>query len=430
VSEEVETAAPAATVGAQPDRMDGREFAEIYAVHAAHVFDYCCALVGSDAVAASATRAALVLARQLPQASHLLRAGLMATARQEALAFAAGGSGPPGAGAARLEAADGALGAALRQLPVSQREVLELVYRHGIWPEQLPAVLGVSARDAYARLAAAEHDFLTVAAALGPAGSSARSSGLGDPAGPRSAACPALEDIGAAPLAPVPGSVWRDAVAELTARTSVATAVARALPADRAGGSLAQPRRRLRLAVAAALPAVAVGCWAILAGVGAAHSGGGHDASEASAMGSAAHGSRSTATPDGAGTAPARQGTVPVRQGTTPAIPVLTLLPSTPAGTVLPVTTSAAAGADQVLQTSPSVSATPSSSASPSSAAPSPSESPSSAAPSPSDSASPSGSASPSDSASASDSASPAAPSPSDSPSSASPSVPDPTPAG
>lgn len=418
MSEEVETAGHAATLGAQPDRTDVRAFAEIYAAHAAHVFDYCRALVGSDAVAASATRAALVLAWQLPQASDLLRARLIAAARQEALAFAAAGSSWSGAS---LEAADGALGDTLRYLPAGQREVLALIYRHDIWPDQLPAVLGVSGRDAYARLAAAEHDFVTVATAAGPAGSSALGSGMGDPAGALSAACPALEDIGAAPLATVPRSVWRDAVAQLTAGTSVATALPRALPAGRPDGSLAVPRRRLRLIVAAALPAVAVGCWAILAGVGSAHSVGAHDASEPSAISMAPRSSGSTATPDGAGTVPAKQGTVPVREGPAPVIPVLALLPSTPAGTVLPVTTAAdaGAGADQAPETSPSVSSSPSLSPSPSpSPSSSPSDSPSSAAPSPSESAS----------ASASPSSVAPSPSPSDSPSSASPSDPDPSP--
>jgi hypothetical protein len=397
VSENVETGAPAAPRGTQLDRVDVQAFAEIYAVHAAHVFDYCRGLAGSEAVAASATRAALVLGCQLPQASHLLRAGLIAAGRQEALAFAAGGSGWAGAGAFDLEAPDHALAATLRHLPVSEREVLELVYRHEIWPEQLPAVLGVPARDTYERLAAAEQDFVTVA----------------------SAHALALEDIGAAPLASVPGSVWRGAVAELTARTSVAAALPQPLPADRAGASLALPRRRLRLTVAAALPAVAVGCWAILAGVGSAHPGGVHDASQPAAISSAPRSPRSTATPDGAGTARAKQGAGPARQGTTPVIPVIALLPSAPAGTVLPVTTTAAAGAAQGQENSPSESASPSSSpsaaSSPSSAAPSPSASPSSAAPSPSASAS----------ATASSTA--PSPSPSDSPVSAG-SVPDPTP--
>jgi hypothetical protein len=435
VSEEVGTAASAADVGAQPHGVDVRTFAERYAVHAAHVFDYCRALVGSDAVAASATSAALVHAGQLSQTSHLLRARLMAAGRQEALAFAATGPGWPGTGAARSEAADAAVAAALRRLRAGHREVLALVYRHGIWPEQLPAVLGVSARDAYERLAAAEHDFMTIATEQRPAESSALSSavqdGTGAPAGRLS-----LEDIGAAPLASVPGSVWRDAIAELTRGTSVTAALPGTLTNRHPTGSMARPRRRLRLAVVAALPAVAVGCWAILAGAGSAHPVGVHDTGEPSAISIAPQISRSTTTPDGAGTPPARQSTAPVRPGTAPTIPVLALLPSTPAGTVLPVT-STSASADPAPETSPAVSATPSSSpsAATSSAAPSPSASASSAAPSPSASAS---SAAPSPSTSTSSAApSPSAstssvtpsPSPSASASSASPSVPDPSPA-
>jgi hypothetical protein len=415
VSEEVEVAGPAATVGAQPDR-DVRVFAELYAVHGAHVFDYCRAVVGSDAVAVSITRAALVSAPQLPQAPHLLRAGLIAAARQEARAFATVASGWLGAGAAGLEVGDGALRAALRQLPAGHREVLALVYRYDLWPEQLPAVLGVPARDAYARLAAAEYEFVTAAAAQADAGSSSRS-GTDDQARPPSAWCPSLEDIGAAPLATVPASVWPDAVAELTALTSVATAMPGTPLVGHPDGSLAAPRRRLRLTIAAALPAAALVCWAILAGAGSAHPGGVHDAGRPSAIGVVPRSSSPTATPDGAGTSPARQATEPARQGTAPVIPVLSLLPSTPAGTVLPVTTTTAA-ADPASSASPSVSATPSSSPPASSAAPSASASPSSGAPSPSASASPSASTS---------SAAPS-PSPSDSPSSASTSVPDPSP--
>jgi hypothetical protein len=402
VSDEIETAASGAGVGAPAEGVDVRTFAERYAGHAAHVFDYCRALVGSDAVAASATSAALVRARQLSPASHLLRASLMAAGRQEALAFTAAGPGWPGTGGVRSEATDAAV-AALRRLPAGHREVLALVYRHGIWPEQLPTVLGVPARDAYERLAAAEHDFMTMANGQRPAESSTLSGHL------------SLEDLGAAPLASVPGSVWRDALAELTRGTSATAALPDTLTNRHPAGSMARPRRRLRLTVVAALPAVAVGCWAILAGAGSAHPVGVHDTGEPSAISIAPQVSRSSATPGGAGTAPARQGTAPVRPVTAPTIPVLALLPSTPAGTVLPVT-STSASADPEPDTSPSAassSAAPSPSAAASSAAPSPSASTSSAAPSPSASTS---SAAPS-------------PSPSDSASSASPSVPDPSPA-
>jgi DNA-directed RNA polymerase specialized sigma24 family protein len=413
VSEELETTASAATVGTEPFRVDVRAFAELYAEHAAHVFDYCRALVGSDAVAASATSAALGYAPQLPTSSPLLRARLIAAGRQQALAFAAAGPGWSGTGDARRETADAAVAAALRQLPPGHREVLALVYRHGIWPEQLPAVLGVPAKDAYERLAAAEHDFLTVATEHEAAGSSARRSAHGGPS---------LEDIGAAPLAAVPGSVWRDAIAEMTAGTSVTAALPLSLPAGHADGPLARPRRRLRLTIAAALPAVAVGCWVIVAGAGSAHPVGVHDTGEPSAITIAPRSARSTATPDGAGTAPAKQSTGPVRPGAAPVIPVLALLPSTAAGAPPPVTSTSAA-ADATPETSPSGSASPSSSPSPSpsSAAPSPTSSPSSAAPSPSESAS----ASPS----ASTSSVTPSPSPSASASSASPSVPDPSPA-
>ena len=405
MSEEVEPVAQTTKIGAQPDR-DARAFAELYAVHAAHVFDYCRALVGSDAAAASATRAALVSAPQLSMASHLVRASLISAARQEARTLATAESGWLGTQyTARFDTAQGVVGDTLRQLPAGHREVLALVYRYDVWPEQLAAVLGVPAADAYQRLAAAEHDFVTAATALRAAGPTSRSGGIDDPARPATARCPSLEDIGAAPLAIVPGSVWRDAVAELTAQTRQTAGLPRALSARHAAGSLALPRRRLRLTVAAAVPAVAVLCWAILAGAGSAHPVGAHDTGEPSAIGIAPRNSGSTATPASAGTGPAKQATAPVRPGAGPTIPVLALLPSTPAGTVLPVTTSTGTAADPASEASPS--------ASTSSAAPSPSASTSSPAPSPSASTS-----------------SPApSPSPSDSTSSASTSVPDPSPA-
>ena len=356
MSEEVESVPQTTAVGAQPDR-DVRAFAELYAVHAAHVFDYCLALVGSEAVAVNATRAALVCAPALPQAPHLLRASLIAAARQEALALATVGSGW--------------LDGPLRYLPAGHREVLALVYRYDVWPEQLPAVLGVPARDAYERLAAAEEDFVAVGTAPWAARSSSRAGGMADPARSPDTRCPSLEDVGAAPLATVPGSVWRDAVAGLTAATG-----------DTAR-SLARPRRRLRLTVAAALPAAGVICWAILAGAGSAHPVGVHDTGEPSAVSIAPRSARSTATPTRSGSSPARQATPPVRPGAGPTIPVLALLPSTPPGTVLPVTSNTSAAADPASEASPSASASPSSSPSASSAAPSPS-----ASPSPSDSAS------------------------------------------
>jgi DNA-directed RNA polymerase specialized sigma24 family protein len=392
MSEEVETASLAGSGGLRPDRIDGAAFARLFAAHAAQLLDYCGTLTGSDAAAAAATAAAMSCAQDLPRPSHLLRARLFAIARREALAITQIGNAPPPGFAADGAGAPGpAALAVLGRLPAQHREVLALVYRHGIWPEQLPAVLGVSPWEAYERLAAAEHEYLFLAADAG------RDS------------CPALEDMVAGPLAAVPGSVWQDAVAKFTAQTARLPALPAARPAgdrpaaDRPARRRTRRRLGLQLAAAAVLPITAI-AWAAIAHTG----GSGHTDGALGAAGPALAQARpvswpSEATPDSVG----RQSTTPPKQGTAPVVPILTLLPSTPAGTVLPVVTTEVTGGthpapaiSRTASASPSVSAEPP--PSPSSVASSPSASPSDSAPaSPSDSpTSAVPSASPSDSAS------------------------------
>jgi DNA-directed RNA polymerase specialized sigma24 family protein len=415
VSEQVEPASPP---GPGPARVDDgvSAFARLFAAHAAHVFEYCCTLTGSDAVGADATVAALASGEHLPRASHLLRARLFAIARQVATASApAEDFWPSGFGVSDRAGTPGqAVLAVLDRLPAAYREVLVLVYRHGIWPEQLPAVLGVPVREAYHRLAAAEQEFLSIAAASGPVDGEASR--------------PALEDVAALRLAPVPGTVWRQAVAQLTAETTRVSATPATAPAHagRPGGSVVRsptrPRRRLRLAAAAALPVAAIGCWAIANAGGSAQPVGSLGAARP-ALGVAPVSSSSAATPDGVGTgpagrtpAPSGQGTAPARRGSTPTVPIIALLPSTPAGTVLPIAspTASVGTADPAPSTS-SASPSPSPSPTSSSDSPSPSDSPSS---SPSDASS-----SPSDASSSPSDSPSAAPSPSDSTSSDTPST-------
>jgi DNA-directed RNA polymerase specialized sigma24 family protein len=394
------------------DRIDDSvaAFARLFAAHAAHLFEFCHSMTDSGAAAADATVAALACREHLPQASHLLRARLFAIARQVAMASAQAEEpwlAESGVGDSPDTQGDTVL-VVLGHLPARHREVLALVYRHGIWPEQLPGVLGVSVREAYERLAAAEYEFVSIAAVAESVGTAA-------------AAHPALEDMATLPLAAVPGPVWRRAVAELAAETAggpAISAAAAALP-DRWGGSRtrSRPRQRrgLQLAAAAALPVVAIGSWAI-ATQGGSPRPADSIAGAGPALGRTPASSPSAATPDGVGTGPTRQssppsgqGTAPARRGATPTVPIIALLPSTPPGTVLPI----ASPSGSVGTAGPALTAQPSSSAP-------------SGSPSPSDSASPS--ASP-DSPSPSDSTS-AAPSPSDSPTSATPSTAAPAPTG
>jgi DNA-directed RNA polymerase specialized sigma24 family protein len=76
-----------------------------------------------------------------------------------------------------------------------EREVLDLVYRHGIRPDHLPAVLGVPPEHALALLSAAEEDF--------------QAAEIRDGAAVEAAAEMGLEQIAAVPLAPLPPSVRR-----------------------------------------------------------------------------------------------------------------------------------------------------------------------------------------------------------------------------
>ncbi|MGO8957013.1 MAG: hypothetical protein ACLQFR_06565 [Streptosporangiaceae bacterium] len=113
---------------------DQKTFAAMLAQHEAHVFDYLSRLLGDEAGAASTTATTMVAARSLLADPDRLRAWLFALARQEI--------------AAKFQPAEQNPGA----------EIRDLVYRHGIRPADLPAVLGVSPERATAMLADAESD--------------------------------------------------------------------------------------------------------------------------------------------------------------------------------------------------------------------------------------------------------------------------------
>jgi hypothetical protein len=132
--------APVSPEPEKPAVVDRDLLAQTLERQAARVFEYCRALLGREDVAVSVTEAALNSARSMLQDPDRLRAWLVDLARRQA---------PPAEPTADPGPDQGVL------LPDS-REVVELVYRHGIHREDLGAVLGVPADEASALLAAAE----------------------------------------------------------------------------------------------------------------------------------------------------------------------------------------------------------------------------------------------------------------------------------
>ncbi|MBO0825500.1 MAG: hypothetical protein J2P27_16855 [Actinobacteria bacterium] len=97
--------------------------------------EYCRDLTDNEDDAASLAQSVLSSAKALLNDPARLRAWLFALARREALLANQGASDGPGD---------------------PDREVLDLVHRHGIQPADLPVVLGISGDEAAGRLAAAE----------------------------------------------------------------------------------------------------------------------------------------------------------------------------------------------------------------------------------------------------------------------------------
>jgi DNA-directed RNA polymerase specialized sigma24 family protein len=217
--------------------LDMNAFAEMFDAHAAYLFDYCSSFVGAAVEPASATELALVTAAQALEAAsdmepavataaqsvlhdqERMRAWLFALARQECLSNISDVASGPDYVPATLhredepdaKVADPGLddlaGQLEEVLPAfmmllgREREVLDLVYRHGIRPDDLPAVLGVPADRAGALLAAAEAEFDRSADVLPDA-----ERALGSKADVGSSALERLVDL---PLATLPDSVWR-----------------------------------------------------------------------------------------------------------------------------------------------------------------------------------------------------------------------------
>ncbi|MGB6456481.1 MAG: hypothetical protein WBH47_18575 [Streptosporangiaceae bacterium] len=307
----------------------------------AHLFDYCRALLGSEDNAVRTARSVMVSAHALLQEPDL-RAWLFALARSYAVAsLQLGGDepryeAPPAAAAAGQQPRQGVM-SAFAALPSRDREILDLVYRHGIRPADLGVVLAIPAEEAYRRLAKAEREFIGLAA------------------GPGASAGADLEHIADLPLAalPAPKSSGR---------------LRRHRPARDIEGAprwRALARRRMQL-VATAVVLVAAIVWGVVYLAAPGHPGGSHGATAlpgnaASSVGQPA----STPNP-----APAPR----VKPSAPPAIPIALLLPvpgrSANRGVTLPP---------------PSAGSSPPTSSPPQSPSPSPVSSPSpSAAPTPS----------------------------------------------
>lgn len=166
---------------------------DLYDSELAHLFDYCRALLGQDGEAIRTARSVLDSPHeQLPDRQRR-RAWLFGLARSLAFAWCPPGSDEPAylpraLMAASIQDADEGVLQAFRALSGRDREILDLVYRHGIRPADLSAVLIVPADEAYRCLAIAEDEFINLTAGL-EAGSGA-----------------GLEEIAAVPLAAVPAA--------------------------------------------------------------------------------------------------------------------------------------------------------------------------------------------------------------------------------
>jgi hypothetical protein len=160
----------------------------------AHLFDYCRALLGQDAVAIRTARSVLDAPHEQFADRERLRAWHFGLARSLALALRPPDGDEPSylpaalMAASRQDASRGVL-RGFRSITDRDREILDLVYRHGIRPADLPAVLISPAEEVYRCLLHAEAEFISLA--TGP------ESGLGAD----------LEDVAALPLAALPTAI-------------------------------------------------------------------------------------------------------------------------------------------------------------------------------------------------------------------------------
>jgi DNA-directed RNA polymerase specialized sigma24 family protein len=171
---------------------------DVFGSDLAHLFDYCRGLLGQDDEAAHTARSVLDSAHARQQEPERLRTLLLSLGRRQALALCPpSGSEPSYMPLALIEApsqqTDNGVLRAFRALTDSDREILDLVYRHDIRAANLSDVLGIPTEEAYRRLALAEGEFVSLVAEL--------SGGDVDPA---ENADGKLEDIAALPLAALP----------------------------------------------------------------------------------------------------------------------------------------------------------------------------------------------------------------------------------
>jgi DNA-directed RNA polymerase specialized sigma24 family protein len=181
VSGRVGDAPPLTAAAVLPGEDERQAFAEIFDAHAAHVFDYCFGILGDRQRAAGASQATLIAAHSLLgrlQDKSRIRAWLLALARREcqdspsqravrtsvsdrelgpelteALAFVDSADddvtdAPTSQFSMRGAGEIASVSALLAWLPASEREVLNLIYRHEISPAELPAILGLTAAAA------------------------------------------------------------------------------------------------------------------------------------------------------------------------------------------------------------------------------------------------------------------------------------------
>jgi DNA-directed RNA polymerase specialized sigma24 family protein len=304
-----------------PDPDEPEPLSDRLAADLAHLFDYCRALLEQDAEAARTARSVVDSAREPVPDRARNRAWLFALARSEALDLRPTGGDepcyvPPALSTTAGQQTDDAVLRAFRELTDGDREILDLVYRHGIQPVDLSTVLRIAAEEAYRRLVNAEGELISLAA--------------GPDAGPGAY----LEDIAALPLGELPPPEDENQLDQSPPefdRAAVWRAIAsRVEAAIREVVAASSGRRGVQIAVAAVIPVAAL-AWALVYVAAPGHTA----ASRGAAVmprGSASQDAGRSA-PAAYRSAPAQPG-VPVASATPASVPAPT---ATPAGLVVTV---------------------------------------------------------------------------------------------
>jgi DNA-directed RNA polymerase specialized sigma24 family protein len=181
-----------------PDSDELDTLPDILGADLAHLFDYCRALLGEDAEAARTARSALDSTHASQQDPDRRRALLLSLGREQALALPTSDGDDPcymplALIASPSQQTDNDVLRAFGALTDRDREILDLVYRHGIRPANLGEVLGLPTAEGYRRLAIAEGEYVSLVAE--PPCEDAEPVGTADAR---------LEDIAALPLAALP----------------------------------------------------------------------------------------------------------------------------------------------------------------------------------------------------------------------------------